>query len=533
MWKKIHKPRDWAKPQDQTVTVSASDKIHALSGFGHGGYSSTYGSKTPQSKIIASEPIPKPSYQAAHARNTSSVYSRDSMAHPQNHGDSYHSYSAYYSGYGDRDVSPPVSPIREHYCSSKDSQNVSPIEEPTDSPTMDRYSKGSNLPNRVGYATDGIKPSTTENQPLTKWDDYSGEPTASDKGKYAQVTRGNLELEGYSRASAFQNSRLDLKSMESNPSRMNVPKTRRRTDSDTSAYDKPPPPPLKDGGYRSRSSSQLGGGKLATARPYNVRDNKALPEAPKPRPAVPQKDKVPATATPAPLTIPNSTYSSLFDESLQIIPASVSREIGKFGAAAGQTNQELMKERDGLSDILAQRFRGMGLSQEPCSRFSTTTYATTEPGSPPPNSDAFDQPLPDIGSRMQQFSVKNTTRKPTPSQMTTVSETGTSPQAQPETNITTRIEDIKAKLADLARRKTNIDTMIHELTQVIQPSSIAYDMATRSEVSKTVTSLNNELADIKKEEHELGLKLLRAYKKRDKGDIYANEPTLWVKRVTS
>ncbi|KAK2865443.1 hypothetical protein FQN49_003565 [Arthroderma sp. PD_2] len=537
MWKKIHKPRDWAKPQGQTGSVSASDKLHAISGFGHGGYSPT--SPAPQPKVIVPEPLPKPSYQSAHARNPSSVYSRDSTAQPQSHGNIYSPpySSAYHSGYGDHDVSPPVSPIREHYSSSKGSQNVSPIEEPIGSPITGRHGKDSRIPRRTGYTAevttgnrDDIRSTSGSRQPLTKWDDYSGEPTASDQGKYAQVIPGSLPLEEYSRASTSQRSQFDVKNVEPRHGHMNVPKTRRRTDSDTSAYGNPPPPPSKDGGYRSRSSTQPSG----NARSSMSRDDKKLPEAPKPRPAVPQKDKVSAKATPAPLTIPTSTYSSIFEEIPQTTPASV-WETGRFGLGTAEhsTSRDAMEESDISSDILTKKLQGMGLSQEPCSRFSVTTYAPTEPGSPTPTSDVFDQRASSISSRMHQFSAKTTTRKPTPSQMTTVSEAETVPQAQPETNIATRIDEIKARLTDLGRRKTNIDTMIHELTQVIQPSSIAYDIATRSEVSKTVTSLNNELADIKKEEHELGLKLLRAYKKRDKGDIYANESTLWVKRVTS
>ncbi|EGE06194.1 hypothetical protein TEQG_05090 [Trichophyton equinum CBS 127.97] len=504
-----------------------------MSGFGHGGYTHPHGPQPSQSNMIVSEPLPRPSLQSAHARNPSSVYSQDSMAHsPHSHGEPYQSYSSTYrSGYGDRDVSPPVSPIREHYPSSRESRAVSPIEEPKGNCIADMHNKDNRPDLRATYASNSnknMKPPTSGRQPLTKWDGYSRDLTVSDKAKYHQDIQGIAKPEGYSRASGPSKPRFDI---ERETGRMNDPKNRRRTDCDTSAYSNPPPPPLKDGSYRDPSSTRPIDGKHITTNSRS-KDNKALPMAPKPRPAVPQKDKVLARPVPAPLSIPNSTYSSLFEDSFQTASASA-WETGKFVGAADQPEQDPSKGTDGLGDFLTERLQGVALSQEPRSRFSATTYATTEPGSPPPISESFDQPLPGIRSRMHQFSAKNTTRKPTPSQMTTVSETGTGPQTQPETNITTRIDDIKSKLADLARRKTNIDTMIHELTQVIQPSSIAYDMATRSEVNKTVTSLNNELADIKKEEHELGLKLLRAYKKRDKGDIYANEPTLWVKRVTS
>ncbi len=66
---------------------------------------------------------------------------------------------------------------------------------------------------------------------------------------------------------------------------------------------------------------------------------------------------------------------------------------------------------------------------------------------------------------------------------------------------------------------------------MIQPSSPAYDLASRDEIKKTVAGLNAELAGVMKDEHEVGMKLHRAYKKRDNDDIW--EPTgLWVRRVT-
>ena len=68
---------------------------------------------------------------------------------------------------------------------------------------------------------------------------------------------------------------------------------------------------------------------------------------------------------------------------------------------------------------------------------------------------------------------------------------------------------------------------------VIQPSSIAYDMASRAEVKKTVKSLEAEMADISKEEHDVGLKLHRAWKKRDEENAWGGGGGLWVRRVTT
>lgn len=126
-------------------------------------------------------------------------------------------------------------------------------------------------------------------------------------------------------------------------------------------------------------------------------------------------------------------------------------------------------------------------------------------------------------------------RKPTPTQAAAeAAAKGISPvppqeQQQPKN----RIEALEERQGTLARRKTNITTIISELNQVFQPTSMAYDMAAREEVKKTIAHLNNELAGIVREEHDIGLKLLRAWKKRDDQDLYGGGTGLWVKRVTS
>ncbi|ODM19195.1 hypothetical protein SI65_05812 [Aspergillus cristatus] len=126
-------------------------------------------------------------------------------------------------------------------------------------------------------------------------------------------------------------------------------------------------------------------------------------------------------------------------------------------------------------------------------------------------------------------------RKPTPNQAAEeAAAKGLSlvlPQEQQQPK--NRIEALEERQGTLARRKTNITTIIDELNQVFQPTSTAYDMAAREEVKKTIAHLNNELADIVREEHDIGLRLLRAWKKRDEQDLYGGGTGLWVKRVTS
>ncbi|CAD6592563.1 MAG: hypothetical protein ASARMPREDX12_006189 [Alectoria sarmentosa] len=207
------------------------------------------------------------------------------------------------------------------------------------------------------------------------------------------------------------------------------------------------------------------------------------------------------------------------------------------------------------SSQIESRFRAdlqhIHLQDQPPSRFSSTTYATTTYDSPP-NS-------PELGSNSPAMSIISTTpqsilnrkrpvppagisnskvtaRKPTPSELGTPKQAPEGkrkslPKIPPEFQAKSRIAGLQAKLDDLRQRRNNLQTVIHELTHVVQPSSIAYDMASRQEIKKSVDGLNKELADVVKDEHETGLKLHRALKRND--EFAAYEPTsIWVRRVT-
>lgn len=188
----------------------------------------------------------------------------------------------------------------------------------------------------------------------------------------------------------------------------------------------------------------------------------------------------------------------------------------------------------------------MNMTNEPGSR--ATTYATTTYESPPdtPRIDSetpMPSPLSPLMNRKRPvqagsaFSGKSTIRKPTPSELGSSPRLDSSrfsktlPQSPAERDSVDRISSLLASSENLHRRRLNLQTVIRELTNVVQPSSAAYDMASRDEIKKTVKALEAELAGVIKEEHETGMKLHRAYKKRDKDDIW--EPTgLWVRRVT-
>lgn len=101
---------------------------------------------------------------------------------------------------------------------------------------------------------------------------------------------------------------------------------------------------------------------------------------------------------------------------------------------------------------------------------------------------------------------------------------------------------LQAQLDDLARQKTNIEKSISAMTTLVTsqmtglPSGIDMEsrrreMERRTAEKKKVEGLKEELARVKSQEHEIGIKLHRALRKRDESGGY--EPSgLWVRRVT-
>lgn len=207
------------------------------------------------------------------------------------------------------------------------------------------------------------------------------------------------------------------------------------------------------------------------------------------------------------------------------------------------------------SNLIESRFRAdlqqMHLQDEPSSRFSTTTYATTVCDSPPLTPEMGSHPASNsttpssILNRKRPvqpagiLNAKATARKPTPSETPTSTPNSQNqrhskslPKPPADAQVVSPVQTLQAKQDVLRRRRRNLETVIHELTHVVQPSSVAYDMASRQEIKKTVEGLNKELAEVAKDEHETGLKLHRAWKRHE--DYAQFEPTsFWVRRVTS
>jgi hypothetical protein len=96
------------------------------------------------------------------------------------------------------------------------------------------------------------------------------------------------------------------------------------------------------------------------------------------------------------------------------------------------------------------------------------------------------------------------------------------------------VTSLQAQLDDLAHRRGNIARSIRQMTELMPTDSLVVtdDVRRKREAEKMkIERLRVEEADVKREEHEIGLRLHRAWKRRDKEAVY--EPTgLWVRRVT-
>ncbi|KAM5355967.1 hypothetical protein ACJ41O_002613 [Fusarium nematophilum] len=210
---------------------------------------------------------------------------------------------------------------------------------------------------------------------------------------------------------------------------------------------------------------------------------------------------------------------------------------------------------------------------QPQSRFSVTTCNTTVPDSPrlPDEEDRPPMPslpkeLPSVMDRRRPvpggdnsktdsdepivISMKSTTlsnpyegpsstgvrRSNTDRPVSVFSTDKALPPAPPELqSANDRVAYLTARLDNLAHRRMNINRGIKQMTELMPTDNLmaSADVMRKREVEKKkVDGLKEELAEIQREEHDLGLKLYRANKRLEREADF--EPSsLWVRRVTS
>lgn len=507
------------------------------------------------------------------------------------------------------DVSPPESILMSNDLqarSLRNSPDVSPIDAP--SPLAIRFPKGRHQNSSIPISTKalnngsagtlisnwrglGVSPPTRDSSitTSTRWDDFSGEPTTSEKGKSAQTSPGavKIEFEPSLRKSSdiFGNQRSNTEEVGKDRRRLSnqrndqvfTPKESWKGASGRHTIvnpllDKPLPPgkshTFPAGTHESSRKSQAQLPSRESPAPtiiHTVQHNDSQVSIPPgtdgsitPLGAV-NTDINKSSGTITPFTSQKSVYY----ESSGLISPDRSSPLARnpsteiyhkdLPASPDVTPSERPEAQDleKIENEFRAKMHHMHLEDQPPSRFSATTYATTAYDSPPvtpetnTESPMLTPPL-SILNRKRPVPVaiapnpKITARKPTPSDMRKSAAADAAgrrnekslPQSPPEAQAVTREASLQAKLDDLRRRRHNLKTVIYELTNVVQPSSIAYDMASRQEIKKTVDGLKKELSEVIKEEHDTGLQLHRAWKRQDATCSFENS-SLWVKRLAS
>jgi hypothetical protein len=223
--------------------------------------------------------------------------------------------------------------------------------------------------------------------------------------------------------------------------------------------------------------------------------------------------------------------------------------------------------RDNYNDVSFPSNDSSDPYVQPPSRFSVTTYAPSEShDSPRPSTDTWERPpmptppqiystsanpgasvLDRKRSKVGESPKQNVSRKAIPpSSPVFISMTQsnankrqsniakTLPMSPAEAQSHDLITSLQAQLDDLAHRRGNIVRSIRQMTELMPMDSLVVtdEVRLKREAEKMkIERLRIEEADVKREEHDIGLRLHRAWKRRDKEAVY--EPTgLWVRRVT-
>ncbi|CAO1601748.1 hypothetical protein XANCAGTX0491_005387 [Xanthoria calcicola] len=510
------------------------------------------------------------------------------------------------------DVSPPESLSRNdgtHDNSRRSSPDVSPVTE-TSSPVVDRPpvsgkpssgipvlkktqrfgSAGNMWTNWRGKAAELSSPTGGWSTPKeTRWDDYSGERTTSEKGKPGQVDPRSVPFDakppghltpsqtfGTTTTISGGNEPLRRKKVPVRDGNF-TPAVREEWKGASGRHkiihplmDKPLPPgksaifPIGSRRLSESPDEQTRTGDVTVPtsglalspisdEPTPTRDSLRQPSIlvesgsiEPPEPTQPPSPISIVTAVNRPTESnrnsglsPEDTRSPLArhpsTEGMKLKPESITPDATPNSSREGHSPND-------MNDGFRSNFEQLDLKPQPQSRFSATTYAPTVYDSPPATPETSHEshvptPPSSILNRKRPVPVAGipNKRKPMPSEAEQARDrrhSKTLPKSPPEMEAQDLVASLQASLENLRTRKNNVNTVLHELTNVVQPSSIAYDMAARKEVKRTVDGLHRELAEIMKEEHETGLKLHRAWKRQDKSSLY--EPTtLWVRRVTT
>ena len=92
---------------------------------------------------------------------------------------------------------------------------------------------------------------------------------------------------------------------------------------------------------------------------------------------------------------------------------------------------------------------------------------------------------------------------------------------------------LESQIEDLRIRRNNVYRLLNDLNNAAPPNPLITDFKRARLVEARKRGFEDELSEIKREEHDVGLKLHRAWKKREREDPGWAGSAIWVRRVTS
>lgn len=107
------------------------------------------------------------------------------------------------------------------------------------------------------------------------------------------------------------------------------------------------------------------------------------------------------------------------------------------------------------------------------------------------------------------------------------------PPTPQELNSQDHVSSLQAQIQDLMTQRSNVERVLRDLTAPGASNPLVSNFRVEREREKRVQALRDELNEIGLMEHEIGLKLHRAQRKREAEDGYEGFATMWVRRVTS
>jgi hypothetical protein len=531
-------------------------------------------------------------------------------------------------------VSPLHTPRASEDLDSYDNPEVSPIEATPPMPQIPKQHSEpkSQLPvPRKPMPDTGVKPN--EKRKDTKWDDYSGEPTTGENGKEAAVKPGTQSVEMQYPDLKTKTKQILAGLRERGTANQQIAR-KVPPPAQTDPLDDPPQrepwkgpsgrtalvkpvknnpaarlEPIQIPAYNNRrvEPATSNTGRVVTPSPSTIKTVPSEPTEDMVKPPVPLRvgKNSPSVRSPVTADPPQSLQSSLRSPRYpDTVHTSVTSPTSNSELSAGlssgpltpltptpsrsvvppprsDSRQELAPTNSSSQLATAQpqpranSLQPMNMrntNDDPSSRFSWTTYATTVADSPPdtPRADTNAPPVPHLPADVPTPLVmrkrpveahaqarpqtsptttdfpavpnaKVVVRKPTPADrrrastiLTTASDLSKSlPQCPPEMEAPDKISSLGARMEEFALRKRNITKLIKQLNSGAQPSATAFDWRAREGVKRTIKGLEGELAEIIQEEHDVGLRLHRVQRRRDRDEMYENPTGLWIKRVTT